>query len=502
MINRRDALKRLGGLAGLVGLSKFMPACSGDDGPVGITTYVFLMMENRTYDHVFGARTMLEGKGGDGLASTMTNPDLAGNPVALYKPANAIDEICVVADPAHSWTPSHEQFNGGLNDGFVRVHQQQFPGRVDPMQYLTRTEQPVSYALADEYTTCDRWFASIMGPTIPNRMYWHAATSCGYRSNDVLDDATRQLSLDTIYHRLYAKDIPFAYYYSSLPHLPAINERLVAEKRLPIDLIASSVKPFGDSEATEGRFFKDAAEGTLPPFTMLDPFFYLNDDHPPAHPLLGQQLIAAVYNALASSPQWKNCLLVITYDEHGGFFDHVPPPTTADDTLQKYPLDEDGNPATGFEQLGFRVPAMVIGPYVKKGYVSSVQYDHTSGLKTLANAWDLEPLNARMAAANDLSDCIDMDRLAKGDWAKPIEVPDVSVNHDASFKRTSITASGMDWPWAPVCIEEGKGMGRFADPFSEAADRNPYLFEGYDLRGDYETYLRSIDTYLKRFRRS
>ncbi len=496
MMRRRDALKTLGGLAGLAGMSKFLPACSdGDDGPVGITTYVYLMLENRSYDHVFGARSMLEGKPGDGLLETMTNPDAGGSPVGLYRPTNTISSICVVDDPAHGWETSRAQFNAGQNDGFVSVHQAKYGSGASPMQYLTRVEQPVSWALADAYTSCDRWFCSVMGPTIPNRFYWHAATSCGFKSNAVLDDPT-PLSLETIYHRLVAKDIPWAYYYSSLPLVPAMNQRLVPELRLSNEVITQSVRPFGDTDVEAGRFFMDAAAGTLPPVCYIDPFFYLNDDHPPAHPLLAQQLIAAVYRALATSPQWKNCMLVITYDEHGGFFDHVPPPRTVDDTVTKYPLDENGSPATDFEQLGFRVPTMVIGPYVKKGHVSSVQYDHTSALKQLATAFDLEPLNARMAAANDLTDCIDMDRLARGDWAEPIELPEITVNRNSNSVRTSITASGMDWPWSTTCIEEGRGSGRLLDPISEAADRNPHLFEGFDLRGEHEPYLRSIETFL------
>jgi phospholipase C len=334
-----------------------------------------------------------------------------------------------------------------------------------------------------------------MGGTIPNRFYWHAASSCGFKTNAVLDDPT-PIALETIYHRLYDKKIPWAYYYSSLPLVPAMNERLLPEYRLPTDLIAQSVRTFGDTEEGGGRFFQDAAAGTLPPVCYIDPFFYLNDDHPPAHPMLAQQMIAAVYTALAKSPQWKNCMLVITYDEHGGFFDHVPPPRTEDDTTSKYPLDENGEPATDFEQLGFRVPAMVIGPYVKKGHVSSVQYDHTSPLKHLGSAFDLEPLNVRMAVANDLMDCIDQERLANGDWAEPIELPEITLNRDERFVLQSISGSGMEWPWSTHCIEEGKGMGRLLDPISEAADRHPHLFEGFDLRADYGPYMRSIDTFL------
>jgi phospholipase C len=158
-------------------------------------------------------------------------------------------------------------------------------------------------------------------------------------------------------------------------------------------------------------------EGSLPPFCMLEPQYYYNDDHPPTHPILGQQLIASVYASLAASPQWKESLLVVTYDEHGGFFDHVPPPTAPDERA-----------AEGFGQLGFRVPTLVMGPYVKEGHVSSVEYDHTSILKQAWNMFGLEPLTMRDAAANDLSDCIDVDRLMRGDPRPPVELPEVVVD--------------------------------------------------------------------------
>ena len=481
MINRRDALKRLGGLAGLAALPSATSGCGEDAGQAGITNYVYLMLENRTYDHVLGARSMLEGKPGNGLTAGTSNPDVNGNPVAIYEPSSAIEEICVAADPPHGWTTSRQQWNGGANDGFVRIHQEEHGGAPlrDPMQYLTRTQIPITWALADAYTTCDQWFASLMGPTLPNRFYWHAATSCGYRSNSVIN-AVGSLSTPTIYHRLRDRNIEWAYYYGSLPVVSALAN-FAPPYNLPTDYVTPRVRRFGDAEVGAGQFFKDAADGTLPPVTYIDPFFYLNDDHPPAHPIMAQALIASIYTALANSPQWKNILFVITYDEHGGFYDHVSPPKTTDDTLERWGVDENGDPATGFEQLGFRVPALVIGPYVKRGYVSSVQYDHTSALKQLANAFDLESLTPRMSAANDLTDCIDMERLAAGDPADPIELPALDLSA---------------WPRDGRC--EGTGFGaRFLDPISEAADRDPTLFAGYDLRDDHELYLASIEDFLR-----
>ena len=402
-MRRRDALKTMGALAGAAGMSRLLAACGGGDGgPQGITTWVFLMMENRTYDHMLGARTLLEGKPGDGLVAGMSNPDADGVPVAIWAATAAEPDQCVI-DPPHGWDPSRVQLDDGACDGFIIAHQARAPGDIAPMQYMNRERLPVTWALADAYTSCDRWFASLLGPTLPNRMYWHAATAMGATNND----AVLALDLDTIptlYHRLNDAGVDWAYYYGDAPVLgialaPEVNGGRV--KRFYYD------------------FLDDAAAGRLPPVVYIDPTFGSggNDDHPPHHPALGQQLISAVYTALATSPQWKNCNLVITYDEHGGFFDHVAPGTAPDERA-----------ADGFGQLGFRVPALVIGPYARQGYVSSVPYEHTSPIKHLANLYGFEPLTLRDAAANDLVDCLDLDRLERGEPADPIDLPVVDLD--------------------------------------------------------------------------
>ena len=122
------------------------------------------MFENRSYDHVLGTRGMLEGKPGDGLTAAMTNLDSDGAVVAPWP--GTPDTMCV-PDPPHGWDASHRQWNAGANDGFVTEQQRDTPGDLGPMQYLSREHQPVTWALADAYATCDRWFASVMGPTWP-----------------------------------------------------------------------------------------------------------------------------------------------------------------------------------------------------------------------------------------------------------------------------------------------------------------------------------------------
>jgi phospholipase C len=391
-MKRRDVLK----LAGAAGLAPLVKGCSdGPSGPGTIDTFVYLMLENRSYDHAFGARAFVEGLGGDGPRGDETNPDTGGAQVALWK---GEDGTLCVPDPAHGWEASHVQFNNGAMDGFLTTHQEDHPGDLGAMQYLTRELMPVSYALADEYAICDRWFCSVMGPTWPNRYFWMSGQSMGMQNNDPVPGG---YTAPLIFHRLDEAGVPWRLYYGDLPffaltggHIEGIDERLF---RLD-------------------DFFEDAERGELPSVTYIDPAFSYGDDHPPHHPIYGQQLIATIYDALTRSPQWERTLFLVTYDEHGGFYDHVPPPTTTDDRA-----------AEGFDQLGFRVPALVVGPYVKRGHVSSVVRDHTSALKHLENTFGLAPLTARTTAAEDLSELIDLERLEAGDAGAPIALPAVDV---------------------------------------------------------------------------
>jgi phospholipase C len=459
MMKRRDALKAIGGLGAATGMARFLPGCGGgDDGPTGITTYVYMMLENRSYDHYFGARKMIEGKPGDGLVATMTNRDVNGQPVALWAPTQ--HQLCDL-DPPHSWGRARAQWNNGANDGFVTQHQMEYQSTtaIEPMQYLTRNELPVAWALADQYATADRWFCSVMGPTWPNRFYWHAGTSGGLMTNDI---PTGGLNFPSIYRRLQDKGVDWAYYFATIPVVSAISG---FDQTLVLD---GKVRRFAD-------FLTDAKAGTLPPVVYIDPAFYQNDDHPPLHPINGQELIATVYTAMANSPQWKNCMIVITYDENGGFYDHVSPPKTVDDQA-----------ALGFDQMGFRVPTMVAGPYVKENYISSVVYDHCSALHELEVAFGLEPLNQRTAAANDLSDFIDAERLKKGDWKKPIVIPEVD---------TSV------WPMDDACKYTGSNVAARSlreDDHSilEWANAHPERIAGLDLRAEVPEYRRTIREFL------
>ncbi len=428
-MRRREALKTIGGLAAVSAL----PSCDDGTAPAPPSpTRIFLMMENRSYDHMLGARAF-EGLGGDGLRAGMSNPDSSGARVAAFEAP--LEGMCV-PDPPHGWDASHAQWNGGANDGFVVEHQRDNPGELGTMQYLTRRHQPVTWALADEYASCDRWFASVMGPTWPNRMYWLAGTSMGMKGNDLPPGGW---TAPTIFHRLNEAGVEWTLYIATLPWAA---------------LLAGGAPLEGHVKGIED-FYADAAAGRLPPVCYVDPPFTGGDDHPPAHPLLGQQFLARVYDAIAGSPQWEVSLTVVTYDEHGGFFDHVSPPSgVADD-----------HAAEGFDQLGFRVPALVIGPQVKRGHVSSVVRDHASALRHQQLEFGLGDLGMRVAAAADLSELIDAGAAPR----PPITLPPVDL---------------APWMIESVC-ENGGGSGVIGPEHSDIlriADEHPEWLGDWDRR--------------------
>jgi phospholipase C len=330
-----------------------------------IDTFVVLCMENRSFDHYLGARKLMEGLAGDGLSATMRNPDVNGLDVMVHRLANFRPN-----DPAHDWTSVHNQWNQGAMDGFVRAHAG--ASAADVMGYYAREDLPVTWAMADAFTTCDRYFSSVLGPTWPNRLYLHGATSMGATGNLPVQNFV------SLFSRVLAAGKTQKNYFSDIAWAVGGYLNLVGN-------------------ASMQQFFTDAQQGALPSFSIVDPGFFgagANDDHPAHDVRLGQAFIASVYAALRQSPQWNRCMLIVTYDEHGGFFDHVPPPECVDERPD-------------FTRLGVRVPTLVAGPYVRRNQVVSTVFEHSSIVSTITRRFGLEPLNMRAAAAADLSSCID-----------------------------------------------------------------------------------------------
>jgi len=334
---------------------------------------VILMMENRSFDHYMGSLS-LEGRNDvDGLSSPLpTNPDLDGNPIA----ASPIDDISPgYPDPPHGWGPAHDAYNEGKNDGFVQQYQLAYPpgskehDRLDlkiPMGYYTRKTLPVYYSLADTFTLCDHWHGSVLSSTWPNRKYLvsgkrdqdndtHTLPAWpGFETTpiyDLLEESKNPQTGSKISWKCYFSDLPFmAFWYP------------FAAKHL------RNFRPIWE-------FVDDCRENTLPDITVIDPAFGIADDHPSRDPRLGQKFVGLVVDALTHSDSWDSSALIITYDENGGFFDHVPPP----------PCFEGG--ASEDNPLGFRVPTFVVSPYAKRTNVSHTVFDHTSVIKTISELW-------------------------------------------------------------------------------------------------------------------
>jgi phospholipase C len=334
-----------------------------------IDTVVVVMMENRSFDHYFGwladdKNYVERGKSRYGKRfgvagkqhQSFPAPDGTSVPTAplLTNPAEANPyRGCGHPDPGHKWTEGRAQRDGGFlapgsgNDTFA-------------LGYYGGDALPFTSQLAREFTVFDRWHASILGPTYPNRAYLHSAQSGDYKDN-TLPTATGGYQWETIWERLAKAGVPAGYYYTDLPVLALWGGRLSQFQR-PIE-----------------QYFADAQQGTLPKVTMVDPAFLSGnrtDDHPRADIRAGQRYLRDVFTAFARSKHWKRGAFVVTYDEWGGFFDHVKPPVLPDDRAN--PVDIEN-----FGQAGFRVPAVVASPYARRGYVDHTLYDHTSVLRFL-----------------------------------------------------------------------------------------------------------------------
>jgi len=404
---RRDTLAGLAAMA----TAPLLPSCKSDgtektrptEAPLTdfellrerVDTVVILMMENRTFDHFLGSLSLEEGRTEvDGLTAEMSNPDASGEPIFPFRAT----EDCL-SDPPHSWSASHDQFNDGANDRFVTRYSSSTPENV--MGYYTRDKLPALYALSDAFVTCDAWFSSVMTSTWPNRVYSICAENGGVQGNDFATDA-----FPSIFTPLAEAGHSWGGFYSNLPSVILAPDRLITEVQMQ----------------TIDHFFSRAAAGTLPNVCFIEPIYGRNDDHPPVHPTAGQIFIQQIYDALAKSPQWDQCVFFITYDEHGGFFDHVPPPTTKDN----YKKD-------GFDQMGFRVPSLIVGPWVKPGHVDHTVYGHTSMLAFIEHLFDIEPLTKRDAAQDPMRDAFDWEALAANSPLPPVALDPIEADEDEIY---------------------------------------------------------------------
>lgn len=379
---------------------------------IDIRHVVVLMLENRSFDSMLGA-LYPERRDFDGLTGAETNvwrrldgteaavpvwtgtePAAAGLGIPERDPGELFDDICaqIGLRPDGSPDPGIPAMGGFVNN-YMRQPLSALVGAANSvMHYFTPAQVPVLSGLASAFGVCDRWHASAPCQTWPNRFFAHCGTASGYVNNLPTHFPYR---METVFNRLSDAGQSWRVYFHDIPHT-ALLSRLWGGLR----------SHFSHFEA----FQQDAAKGDLPAYSFIEPRYFPHgaqmpsDGHSPHNLAWGEQLIAAVYNAARGGAGWKNTLLIVTFDEHGGCFDHVPPPAAT----------PPGGPCPdgfSFNRFGVRVPAVIASPYVRPGSVirprGETPFDHTSIIATLRALHGFAPLTARDAAAPSLLDVLE-----------------------------------------------------------------------------------------------
>jgi len=384
-VSRRQFLESAALGAGAFALNRHAPIAAQtssflpDPALSGIDHVIVMMMENRSFDHMLGWLP-----GADGRQAGLTYVDRAGTTHSTH--ALAPDyQGCAHPDPDHSYDGARVEYDGGACDGWLRA------GDNDDyaIGYYVADDLDFFARAAPHWTTCDRYFAAFMGPTFPNRIYQHAAQT------DRLSNTFEPSSLPTIWDRLAAAGLTGRYYFQDAPFLALWGAKYV-----------SIARPYR-------TFLADCAAGTLTNVSYIDPRFIeettgtTNDDHPHADVRNGQSFMNEVYAAVTKSPAWKRTLLVINYDEWGGFFEHVPPEAAPIPDADRLAGSSDG-------LRGFRVPCLLVSPFSVRRSVSHTLFDHTSVLRFIEWRWGLEPLTVRDATANNLAEALDFTKRRLG----------------------------------------------------------------------------------------
>ena len=404
---------------------------------IPIDHVVVLMQENRSFDHYFGQLHY------QGQPRSRPEPQRASNPDPTNPSGPRISAFhqthyCEVADLDHSWSGTHREWNGGRMDGFTAQNQNpDDPTGSRTMGFYDSSDLPFYYALYGTFAMADRFFSSVLSQTFPNRFYLLAGTSFGHIRNDFPQDCPQpcnpllEYSQRTIFNLLdeAAPPVSWKIYFHEVPFADEF----------------AYVRSRSQNVVAISNYFADAAAGTLPQVAFVDPLFIgssntENDEHPTSNIQVGEEFVARVINALLASPQWPRSALFLTYDEHGGFYDHRrPPPACVPDDIA--PFLEEGDVPGAFDRYGIRVPAVVVSPFARARYVSHRVYDHTSILRFIETRFDLPALTARDANADPMLKLFD---FRNPPFIVPPALPAAPIDQ-AHFAE-------------PVCAE-GKGSG-------------------------------------------
>jgi phospholipase C len=378
----------------------------GTDMLAKIQHIVVVMMENHSFDGRFG----MLGRG-DGFKLDASGKPLDANPMKDGRLLQAfhMPSTCQLnGAPGQNWVASHTSFDNGRNDGFVKAS-----GPV-AMGYWDDSDIPFYYGLARTFPLCDRYFCSTLAQTYPNRRFLIAGTASGTVSTDTSNLAKFPPANGTILDRLHAHGISWRDYATDLPG---------------IDVILGNAAKYGATNVSLiDQFYKDAAAGSLPSVSFVDPRFGGDATHPGESEednddiSYGENFVSKVVNAVFQSPNWKNTVLIYTYDEHGGYYDHVPPPAAIKPDNIPPGADVPDQRITGaYDRYGFRVPTVIVSPFAKRNYISSQVHDHTSILKLIETKWNLGALTYRDANASNLLDSLDL--VGPPAFAEPPTLP-------------------------------------------------------------------------------
>ena len=389
-MDRRTFLKTTGGLAASAALPADMLRAATSQ----VKHIVVAMMENRSFDHFLGWLPNANGKQA-GLSYVGVNgvshpthelaPDWTG---------------CGFNDPDHSYDGGRTEVDNGKMDGFMMTS----TADVYCIGYYQEADNQFLPQFARNFTSCDMYFPSMLGPTFPNRIF----QLCG--QTDRLDDSIDLCSYPTIFNHCAQAGVSSKYYFGNVPFLTLF----------PVDAVEFA-NPYAD-------FLTACATGTLPQVSFVDPSFTLvlntaNDNHPESDIRNGDAFIAQVYQAVATSSAWANTILVLNYDEWGGFFEHVPPPRAL------APNDTDPDLVNGEALLGCRVPCVVASPWTlgvpTNPTVNHAVFDHTSVLKMIESIFNVKPLAARETSntVGNLLSVIDFNNAPQAAPALPTPQP-------------------------------------------------------------------------------
>jgi phospholipase C len=399
-IDRRSFIKTAAGGVALSGLKKHGPVnfikqlMPGRPARTPVKHLVVVMMENRSLDHYLG----WYGKENPNFDAhqSMTVPDLRAGHAGQWKSTANWGQKGFKNfhgrgwdDPSHSWDGGRAELNGGRLDGWLhpKTGNDEFA-----LAYYDDIDLPVWSQFVRDYQSYDRWFCSLLGPTQPNRYYLHSGQSGGHKTNDIPPQFAAEhpewrfgwdwATMWDLYDRF---NVSSSFYFANLPELAYWGARHVNRMR------------------HVSHFYEACETGTLPQVSVVVPFYNVNDfgndDHPHSDLRLGQALLSDIAEAFMKSRHYEQGALVVTYDEWGGFFDHVAPPRLPDDRAT--PNDPGG--AEDFGQLGFRIPTTIVSPWTHRaGAVDHTVYEHTSINRFIAENWNLPYLTKRMRSTNSI----------------------------------------------------------------------------------------------------